>query len=197
VDKKMTAFVIPNAIMITTHDAKVKDKVLPVSLPFSINLTGACVFATLPTQHTFASFLSRDTTYDVLFNIWRISHPSATGAPSSESLGFPTSSIDQLPESIDSVDDLSGSRSPGGASTGPKKTVVKRKATECACGKAGQHFSETAMDAIFPSTPEKIYNLMFTSGFVKTFMSEDQKLMGEFLPSTKLGLCFRASNRPC
>jgi hypothetical protein len=43
----MTAFVIPNAIQITTRQAK----------------------------YTFASFLSRDTTYDVIANIWRLALP--------------------------------------------------------------------------------------------------------------------------
>lgn len=42
-----------------------------------------------------------------------------------------------------------------------------------------QELKDTAMDVIFPSTPEKIYNLMFTSGFMREFWVEDQKLMGE------------------
>ena len=46
-DKRMTAFVIPNAIQITTRGAK----------------------------YTFTSFLSRDTTYDVIYNVWRLARP--------------------------------------------------------------------------------------------------------------------------
>jgi hypothetical protein len=45
---KMTAFVIPNAIQISTHT----------------------------TKYTFAPFLARDTAYDVIFNIWRLAHPA-------------------------------------------------------------------------------------------------------------------------
>lgn len=52
---------------------------------------------------------------------------------------------------------------------------VVHPVTECAC-KA--HLKETAMDATFPSTPEKIYNLMFTSGFMKGFWTNNQKLQG-------------------
>lgn len=37
---------------------------------------------------------------------------------------------------------------------------------------------EVALDVVFPSAPEKIYNLMFTSGFMKEFWLKDQKLMG-------------------
>jgi hypothetical protein len=35
------------------------------------------------------------------------------------------------------------------------------------------------MDATFASSPEKIHNLMFSSGFVKDFMVKDQHLTGE------------------
>ena len=34
------------------------------------------------------------------------------------------------------------------------------------------------MESTLPGTPEKIYNLMFTSGFMKDFMRENQKLLG-------------------
>lgn len=34
------------------------------------------------------------------------------------------------------------------------------------------------MDTIFASSPEKIYNLMFTSEWYKTFLLENQKLKG-------------------
>jgi len=57
--------------------------------------------------------------------------------------------------------------------------VAAKKATMCACGKEGKHYSETAMDAIIPGTPEKINNMMFASGFIKEFLSENQKLLGE------------------
>lgn len=45
---------------------------------------------------------------------------------------------------------------------------------------------ETALDAVFPSAPEKIYNLMFTSGFMKEFWIKNQKLMGPLLLSLSL-----------
>ncbi|KAG4304093.1 hypothetical protein PORY_002457 [Pneumocystis oryctolagi] len=48
IDKKCTAVVFPNAIQITTLHAK----------------------------YIFSSFISRDTTYDLLINIWRLTNPS-------------------------------------------------------------------------------------------------------------------------
>ncbi len=64
-EKKMTAFVIPNAIQITTRQAK----------------------------YNFASFLSRDTTFDVIYNIWRLARPEDT-----QSLG--SGSVEQAVDQI-------------------------------------------------------------------------------------------------
>jgi hypothetical protein len=47
------------------------------------------------------------------------------------------------------------------------------------CGREGQHYSELAIDTVMPGTPERIYNLMFASGFLKDFMRENQKLEGK------------------
>lgn len=138
----MTAFVIPNAIQITTRTAK----------------------------YTFTSFLSRDTTFDVMYNVWRLARPEA------DSLSAITS-----PSILDgevSPADINGMATNGvnGVSAAPRANKV----TSCACGKAGQHYSEVAMESVLPGTPEKIYNLMFTSGFIKDFMRNDQKLLGMY-----------------
>lgn len=133
-DKRMTAFVIPNAIQLTTRTIK----------------------------YTFTSFLSRDTTFDVIYNVWRLARPEDSSIGS------------QLPSARESLED--SSRDGTVAING--KTKVVNKVTMCACSKAGEHYSETAMEVILPGTPEKIYNLMFTSGFIKDFMRDDQKLTG-------------------
>ncbi|KAI6133718.1 GRAM-domain-containing protein [Pisolithus croceorrhizus] len=137
-EKKMTAFVIPNAIQITTRQAK----------------------------YTFASFLSRDTTYDVIANIWRLARPEYV--------------VD------DAGSRTNSSRDVGSASSGSDTAAVKgtgpaagaNKMTHCSCSKNGGHLSEVALETVLPGTPEKIYNLMFASGFIKHFMRVDQKLMG-------------------
>jgi hypothetical protein len=140
-DKKMTAFVIPNAIQLSTRQAK----------------------------YTFASFLSRDTTFDVIYNIWRFARPD--DAVSIDSRG--RSSTDG-PGTIGAVAIDAGVN---GAGLAPL-----RKATTCACGKGDneKHYSETAMDTNIPGTPERIHNLMFASGFMKDFMVGNQKLLGEY-----------------
>lgn len=92
-------------------------------------------------------------------NIWRIAHPGAVMAPSSAPNGT--------------------SRAPSVAneSVAPETTGAHRS-TVCACGKNGKHYSETALEAVFPSSPEKIYNLIFNSGWYRTFLSDNQKLRG-------------------
>ncbi|GJE89647.1 GRAM domain-containing protein [Phanerochaete sordida] len=133
-DKRMTAFVIPNAIQVTTRGAK----------------------------YTFTSFLSRDTTFDVIFNVWRLARPD--------------DSASQIVSARGSLEDGAGSQEGANGAVNGKK-ARPNKVTVCGCGRNGQHYSETAMETVFPGTPEKIYNLMFTSGFIKEFMRDGQKLM--------------------
>ncbi|KAI0778954.1 hypothetical protein BD413DRAFT_465205 [Trametes elegans] len=160
-EKRMTAFVIPNAIQLSTRTAK----------------------------YTFTSFLSRDTTFDVLFNVWRLARPENS---SFGSLGMsPRGSLENGDAGSDDTSDGSPPLN-GKVANGSAKKGVKPKVTQCECGKAGQHYPEVAMEAIFPGTPEKIYNLMFTSGFIKDFMRDGQKLIdiqiSDWMPSedTKL-----------
>jgi len=139
-DKRMTAFVIPNAIQVTTTSAK----------------------------YTFTSFLSRDNTFDVIYNVWRLARPEGS------SMG---SQIQSRRGSLDILDGSDGiSVGVPSASSAGEKVQVKSKVTQCACGKAGEHFTELAMETVLPGTPEKIYNLMFTSGFIKDFMTQEQRL---------------------
>ncbi|THH30225.1 hypothetical protein EUX98_g3958 [Antrodiella citrinella] len=148
-DKRMTAFVIPNAISLTTRTAK----------------------------YTFTSFLSRDTTFDVMYNVWRLARPedeslSSLGAsqlsPSMASVVSGT--LSTIPAAVN------GNSKAAGKAT--KKAPVN-KVTQCGCAKGSipAHYSEVASESIFPGTPEKIYNLMFTSGFIKDFMRVNQKLI--------------------
>ncbi|SPO40631.1 related to YSP2 - protein involved in programmed cell death [Pseudozyma flocculosa] len=212
IEKRMTAFVIPNAIQLATINSK----------------------------HTFVSFLSRDTTYDLIVNIWRLSHP-----------GLPASAAEQAAELSDeySEDDDGGdgatavdkSESVDGhgqvkASKPSKRARLKRKfkgtkngirdenlaaavaaaggpasaasaanansaaakaisplitpsrspapgakraphrKTSCPCEDNKEHYSTVVLDTTYPAVPEKIYNLLFTTGFMKDFWTDNQKL---------------------
>lgn len=140
----MTAFVIPNAIHIQCRG---------------------------DVKYTFASFLARDTVFDIIYNIWRLSHPTSpllnSAALAQAAKKQDSGGSDVPPLSLDTP------ASNDGASSGATKK--SHPPTTCKCDK---HFPEVVMDCVLPGSPESIYSLMFTSGFIKSFMSEDQKLMG-------------------
>jgi len=174
-EKKMTAFVIPNAIQITTRQAR----------------------------YTFASFLSRDTTYDVIYNIWRVARPDDihSNRGSIDAMGSGSaiySSAERVAGPSVGVPKANGAGgAPGGA---PAEKKPKRRATQCACGREGKHYPEIAMEATFPGSPEMIHNLMFASGFMKDFLAVNQKLTGQSIStlapqsSAMFNTIFRHSN---
>ena len=130
-EKKLTAFVIPNAIQITTRK----------------------------TKYTFASFLSRDSTFQFIYNIWRLQRPEDNEIAS-------TNVVDSPGAGAELVEVVAG--------------LPVKKATRCTCDKEGKHYAEIAMDITVPGTPEKIHNLIFASEFIKDFMVNNQKLFGAF-----------------
>ncbi|CAE6537054.1 unnamed protein product [Rhizoctonia solani] len=132
IEKRMTAYVIPNAILITSYGG---------------------------TEYTFASFLTRDTVYDLMQSLWRPSQPAA---------GQIEGNRDESGEVETTVED-------GAAGSGDSPTG--HKATECACGKNGEHYSSVVADYKLPGTPEKIYELMFKDPFLLDFMKNDQKVL--------------------
>ncbi|KZT42693.1 hypothetical protein SISSUDRAFT_979744 [Sistotremastrum suecicum HHB10207 ss-3] len=133
----MTAFVIPNALQLTTRQNK----------------------------YSFTSFLARDTTYDVIHNIWRLARPDVSSAGGGSTRA--------------SLEDVGGRPASERVRSASSNVAApgSQKVTHCACGKNGEHYSEVASDTILPGTPEKVYTLMFASAFMKEFMREDQKLI--------------------
>ena len=143
----MTAFVIPNAIQITTRT----------------------------TKYTFASFMARDTAFDVIYNIWRLARPE-DGLSENDTMGRPA---------LDESHTLETSSPTGSPAVSPgSEAPPTHKVTYCACGKEGKHYPNVAIETVLPGTPERIYNLMFASGFLKDFMRDNQKLEGKFLFSS-------------
>lgn len=141
----MTAFVIPNAIQVTTRKMK----------------------------YTFASFITRDTSYEVIHNIWNLSHPRRNRSStehSTENGGSPESGAGVAPNDV------------AGAAAGANgvSSVPKKGPTHCACGKKGEHYETIMMDCLMPGTPAQIHTLMWTSSFIRDFMVNNQKLTGAF-----------------
>ncbi|KAB5593994.1 GRAM domain-containing protein YSP2 [Ceratobasidium theobromae] len=141
IEKRMTAYVIPNAIFVKTYGS----------------------------EYTFASFLTRDTVYDLMRSLWHPYQPSPGQVEAGDD--------DHANEEKDAAD--ADGTDQGGAQ-------AKRKPTECACGKEGQHYSTVVANYTITGTPEKIHELMFNSAFMNDFFTNNQKLLdlkiGEWLP---------------
>ena len=132
-------------------------------------------------QYAFASFLARDTVYDVIDNIRKLERPDPDAPPTgTRRPTLPTIySFDSMATSGEGHDLILTSGSPPPVGTpGAVATVQAHKPTQCACGKEGKHYTETALESVLPGTPERIYNFMFASGFMKDFQRNDQKLEG-------------------
>ena len=96
-----------------------------------------------------------------MMNIWRLCNPNAV---------MSTTSFQPF-EGAESIDSESAEPGPSGG----------HAKTKCLCEDSGKHYPEVAMNTTFPSKPEKIYNLMFNSEFLKHFMVDNQHLQGGHL----------------
>lgn len=56
--------------------------------------------------------------------------------------------------------------------------------TDCECGDKNEHYPNVVMDQVYNGTLEKIYNLLFDSGFMKKFLIDNQKSLGKKFSST-------------
>ncbi|RUP24472.1 hypothetical protein BC936DRAFT_138922 [Jimgerdemannia flammicorona] len=61
-----------------------------------------------------------------------------------------------------------------------EKLPAHHDPTLCDCLVAGIHYENVCLDAKYPGTVETIYNLLFTSNFVKKFLMDVEKAGGEF-----------------
>lgn len=199
IEKRNTALVIPNAIHI----------------------------ATMHSRNTFASFLSRDVTYDLIVSLWRNQHPvvpTSAALPDTiatdddDEFGMGAMDDDQDGSgrkkrkgrkgrfkklkvgsaAVSPVDDdetampgtsiNTGLTAPTAGPSAPRpsmsgsqlgRKVPAHASTTCNCvSGGGGHFSNVVMDSTFPGSPEKLYNLIFTSGFMRNFLCNDMGLSG-------------------
>ena len=168
IEKKMTALVIPNAIQISNLRAK----------------------------YVFASFLSRDTTYDVILNIWKLSHPTVPisdfhheSARIQDNSLIDSDTSHSTTNSIKSDSSLSkysykkhSKKNDYQKSISTRDNITRQSNQQPSIHRPTSidpqlFFNEIAMETTLPATPEKLYNLMFTSFFIKDFMTS-QDLTG-------------------
>ncbi|KAI7887724.1 GRAM domain-containing protein [Mucor mucedo] len=152
IEKKSTAYFIPNAIQVSTDNAK----------------------------HFFASFLSRDQAHDLMVDLWRTARPDLIPCKDAESIECtdevsPSSEEDSdsyydsdTEDSFSAVDKTSGD-----VSDKPVEKPQLHDTTDCDC--TPDHFQTTVMDQVYSGSLESLYNLLYHSGFMKKFLVENQK----------------------
>ncbi|KAK3836015.1 MAG: GRAM domain-containing protein, partial [Linnemannia elongata] len=145
IEKRLTAFVIPNAISIVT----------------TTNTKG----------HFFASFLSRDAAHDLLMAAWRKSFPCAANASSipAPALVIPTLTSTSISPSFSyQQQDQQQHQAQPASNRG-----VAHSPTTCKCSKDNRHYANTYMSDTFPGSLESIWKLLFDSHFSKGFLTSD------------------------
>ncbi|WFD18808.1 hypothetical protein MCAP1_001019 [Malassezia caprae] len=201
IEKRNTAYLIPNAIIVKT----------------------------LENRYTFSSLVSRDLTYGMLVNIWRLSAPSAaaqqladTEATDESDGEAHASDPDQSKEGMEDASMPDKSVDEGSSSVqGSRPKLTKREklrhklhaarlnakkkgqqeaeadadnelddsdeevdhddgqehpVTSCDWESKGEHLKEVVMDDTFDATPHQLFDLMFVSDFLERFFKENQQL---------------------
>ncbi|KAI8380679.1 hypothetical protein BD560DRAFT_386826 [Blakeslea trispora] len=215
IEKKSTAFFIPNAILISTQTSK----------------------------HFLASFLSRDQAYDQMIDIWKNSRANKPDihqthlkndqddASTFSEDDFSSSSDDSysdeeihqnsiqnatddrqasivslpLPKHISPLDDITRQRAASEASQpltinkpSSEETIQSVTKTECDCGKNDQHFPSVVMDNVYNTSIETIYKLLYDSSFMHQFLTETEKstdvCIGSWSEGTDNGVKSRESS---
>lgn len=165
IEKGKTALVLPNAIEISTLNAK----------------------------HSFASLLSRDATYALLVTVWRHAHPEEARDDSRSALSDEMSYEDdtgekkrfkfrpRLPAILRRRDSSSSASSGGEGLTEAQKVVKATRRGHPETKYEGEEYANVAGEFELPTSPETAYGLMFRDEeFLKSFWAENQKLKGEF-----------------
>ncbi|CAO3590838.1 unnamed protein product [Absidia cylindrospora] len=84
---------------------------------------------------------------------------------------------------------------PAAQSTQTKQ--IKEK-TECVCANTGEHYSNIIMDQVYSGSIETIQNLLYTCGFMKEFLADNEKStdvnMGEWNKSEETNMQTRKSS---
>ncbi|KAI8143341.1 GRAM domain-containing protein [Fennellomyces sp. T-0311] len=188
IEKRTTAIFIPNAIQISTTQAK----------------------------YFFASFLSRDQAYDQISSLWRESQrrasansditkvdddaltddtmsslscdsesdrdtllppPAFSLPPTPAECGYERqNSLATLPSAPRRHPPLDRRRTASESQLSAKKDQQQQEAaTGCGCHHTGGHYTHTVMDQMYQGSIEKIHNLLSNRAFLQKFLTEIEK----------------------
>ncbi|KAI3628853.1 hypothetical protein CBS14141_000556 [Malassezia furfur] len=196
IEKRNTAYLIPNAILIKT----------------------------LQSKYHFSSLVTRDSTYSMLVNIWRLSQPSAAaqqtamatdGAHETQSedekggekgvsgkglskrerlrrrlaiarhqakkhnhgpSDAPAAAAGSSAASVHDGDDDMTESSSESEGENEESDPSSHRVTKCDCDAKKLHLANTVLDDTFDTTPKKLFHMLFCEDFMKTFLTENQHL---------------------
>jgi len=183
IEKRNTAYVIPNAILITT----------------------------LQHKFLFNSLVTRDLTYSMLVNIWRLARPNPMPPAVEAEMGMDMNETDEDGDDKkgnsgdqsrrerlrrrlmlarqhikrikdaegdasfeDADDDLADVEDEKELEVAPSKDA--HPPTVCECAQRKEHFSNEVGDFTYPGTVEEVFNLFFQRDFINNFWQQSQHL---------------------
>ncbi len=213
------------------------------------------MISTLHAKNIFASFTSRDSTYDLIVGIWKLGHPSLrsslngvlleeTGGgdktekddgnlpPAECQSGSESGSEDEDGDEIydedeDDEDGMSFMQAEGSVagSDSPDKVVSRKPSAAVVtngapaekgkpdgapitaldfpgpsmhaptdCGDESTHYAKIIADELIPAPVGKIYSLMFASGWMRNFLTVDEKCW-DFTPEDNAKLPLTLDNK--
>ncbi|KAK9373427.1 uncharacterized protein V1513DRAFT_449161 [Lipomyces chichibuensis] len=163
------------------------DEVMAIEKKTTVGLfPNAIVIQTLHARNVFASFISRDSTYELMCSIWRNGEQAASSDSLDESGSESEGDLDTFggeeSEGESVVEDgesekVSGDVSEnatGGEDIGP----LKHPPTKCAC-KANEHYEKVVCDSSFSVPIGRICNLLWAEDttWIESFMKNVLKVM--------------------
>lgn len=201
VEKKSTALLFPNGLVIQTLHAR----------------------------HTFASFITRDATYDLIIGLWNVGHPALIQTPGEAHLAGVgndgnESDVEEDEEYEDETDDdlddaftdagdgahedgetnltpiknpsrkasaqvLSGPASNAGSAGGTDEFPGPATHTPTTCGDEANHYDKPLCNEVFPVPLGKIYSLLFgpqSYGFLSRVLTDEEKVLELSIPNNGL-----------
>ncbi|KAH8554150.1 GRAM domain-containing protein [Umbelopsis sp. PMI_123] len=157
---------VTNLVLAFSEIVLIEKKMTAMIIPNGIQI------CTLHAKHAFASFLSRDMAYDQMMDVWRVAHSISPSAQKTSLLAEDGTAHNES-SSDEETDDSDATLSDGDDDI--DRTQSEASLTECQCQHSGSHYTNVALDAVFPGSIETLYNLLFNSSFISNFLVEGEK----------------------
>ncbi|KAK9456873.1 hypothetical protein V1511DRAFT_520753 [Dipodascopsis uninucleata] len=168
------------------------DEVVAIEKKTTVGLfPNAIVIQTLHARNVFASFISRDSTYELICSIWRNEEPPGSHSESSDDRS-PSSEDDEEEddEEDNNAAELSGDETTEDGDQAAESTTqvpealhaeigpLQHKPTQCACG-SGDHYDKVVADSVVNAPLGKIANLLWgeKTAWIENYLTKVSKIL--------------------